>query len=129
MEGQFVLPFLFQSNMKKLLLFSFVTLSFGTVFAQNTSYWQQHVDYKMEVNLSDTLLLIKNDDVPGVIGKVGTLLGQNSINIGAYLLSQGNNDKLALGVIRLDSPLKKAIIDLLKDIEEIKYVKQIGTNN
>jgi len=44
------------------------------------------------------------------------------------LLSQGNNDKLALGVIRLDSPIKTAIIDLLKDIEEIKYVKQIGIN-
>jgi hypothetical protein len=59
---------------------------------------------------------------------VGTLLGQRSINIGAYLLSQGNNDKLALGVIRLDSPIETATIDLLKDIEEIKYVKQIGIN-
>ena len=51
MEGQTVLPFLFKSHMKKLLLFSFVTLSFGTVFAQNTSYWQQHVDYKMDVSM------------------------------------------------------------------------------
>ena len=101
----------------------------GSVFDDNFPRLVNLMGYKMEVNLSDTLLLIKNDDVPGVIGKVGTLLGQNSINIGAYLLSQGNNDKLALGVIRLDSPLKKAIIDLLKDIEEIKYVKQIGINN
>ncbi|RTY97913.1 M1 family peptidase [Flavobacterium sp. RSP49] len=37
--------------MKKLLLFSFVVFGLGTVFAQNTSYWQQHVDYKMDVTL------------------------------------------------------------------------------
>ena len=100
----------------------------GSVFDDNFPRLVNLMGYKMEVNLSNTLLIIKNDDVPGVIGKVGTLLGQKSINIGAYLLSQGNNDKLALGVIRLDSPLKKSIIDLLKDIEEIKYVKQIGFN-
>lgn len=51
MEGQFVLPFLFKSNMKKLLLFSFLTLSFGSLWAQNTGYWQQHVDYKMDVTM------------------------------------------------------------------------------
>ncbi|RTY70296.1 M1 family metallopeptidase [Flavobacterium sp. LB2P53] len=37
--------------MKKLLLFSFVVFGLGTVFAQNSSYWQQHVDYKMDVTL------------------------------------------------------------------------------
>ena len=35
--------------MKKLLLFSFVTFSFGSLLAQNNTYWQQHADYKMEV--------------------------------------------------------------------------------
>ncbi|MBG6063217.1 hypothetical protein IWX83_003027 [Flavobacterium sp. CG_9.1] len=37
--------------MKKLLLFSFLTLSFGSLWAQNTGYWQQHVDYKMDVTM------------------------------------------------------------------------------
>jgi hypothetical protein len=37
--------------MKKLLLFAFVAFGFGTVFAQNSSYWQQHVDYKMDVTM------------------------------------------------------------------------------
>jgi hypothetical protein len=35
--------------MKKNLLFSIILLSFGTLFAQNSAYWQQHVDYKMDV--------------------------------------------------------------------------------
>ena len=60
MEGQFVLPFLFSTYMKKLLLLSFLTLSFGTVLAQNTSYWQQHADYKMDVTMD-----VKNYEYKG----------------------------------------------------------------
>ncbi len=51
MEEHFVLPFLFLSYMKKLLLLSFFTLSFANLFAQSSSYWQQHVDYKMDVTM------------------------------------------------------------------------------
>lgn len=35
--------------MKKILLLSLVTLNFGSLMAQSTTYWQQHVDYKMDV--------------------------------------------------------------------------------
>jgi hypothetical protein len=37
--------------MKKLLLLSIIMLSFGSIYAQSTSYWQQHVDYKMDVTM------------------------------------------------------------------------------
>ncbi|MDG2433546.1 M1 family metallopeptidase [Flavobacterium sp.] len=35
--------------MKKILLLSLVTLNFGSIMAQSSTYWQQHVDYKMDV--------------------------------------------------------------------------------
>jgi hypothetical protein len=38
-------------KMKKLLLLSIITLSFGSVYAQSATYWQQHVDYKMDVTM------------------------------------------------------------------------------
>jgi D-3-phosphoglycerate dehydrogenase len=101
----------------------------GSVFDDNLPRLVKLMGYKMEVNISGTLLLIKNDDVPGVIGKVGTLLGENSINIGAYLLSQDSSEGLAFGVIRLDNPIDLAIIALLKDMEEIKFVKQIDVSS
>ncbi|WP_367756037.1 M1 family metallopeptidase [Flavobacterium sp. WC2430] len=37
--------------MRKLLLLSIVTFNFGSLMAQNSTYWQQHVDYKMEVTM------------------------------------------------------------------------------
>ena len=82
----------------------------------------------MEVNLKGTLLFIQNDDVPGVVGKVGTILGENKINIGAYLLSQHSHEKLAFAVIRLDRPIEDKLISKLQDVDELKFVNQIKIN-
>ena len=49
MEGINTLPFSILSIMKKILLLSIISLSFGTLFAQSSTYWQQQVDYKMDV--------------------------------------------------------------------------------
>ncbi len=51
MEGHFVLPFLFKLLMKKLLLCAVLVSSFSNLWAQNSKYWQQHVDYKMAVTM------------------------------------------------------------------------------
>ena len=83
----------------------------------------------MEVNPSGTLLFIQNDDVPGVIGKVGTLLGDNKINIAAYLLSMEKNKNIAFAVIRLDDTIEHKIIDKLNSIVESKSVHQINLHN
>ena len=82
--------------------------------------------YKMEVNPNGTLLFVQNDDVPGVIGKVGTLLGDNKINIAAYLLSREKNKNLAFAVIRLDDSIEPSIIDMLSNIKELKFLRQIS---
>ena len=101
----------------------------GSVFNDDFPRLVNLMGYKMEVNLKGTLLFIQNDDVPGVVGKVGTILGKNKINIGAYLLSQHSKEKLAFAVIRLDSPIDNALISELKDIEELKFVNQIQINS
>jgi len=49
MEGQIVLPFSILSSMKKIFLFSLLSLSFGNLLSQSSAYWQQHVNYKMDV--------------------------------------------------------------------------------
>jgi len=82
--------------------------------------------YKMEVTPNGTLLFIQNEDVPGVIGKVGTLLGNHNINIAAYLLSRQKNKNLAFAVIRLDEVIDNKTIESLKKIEELIFVYQIN---
>jgi D-3-phosphoglycerate dehydrogenase len=54
----------------------------------------------VEAPLSGTLLIICNDDQPGVIGEVGTLLGRHGINIANFAL--GRNETGAIGVVNVD---------------------------
>tara|TARA_B100002051_G_scaffold259729_1_gene279531 strand:- start:230 stop:1810 length:1581 start_codon:yes stop_codon:yes gene_type:complete len=98
----------------------------GSVFDDNLPRLVNIFGYKMEVNPNGTLLFVQNDDVPGVIGKVGTLLGDNKINIAAYLLSREKNKNLAFAVIRLDDSIEPSIIDMLSNIKELKFVRQIS---
>ena len=100
----------------------------GSIFDDNLPRLVNIFGYKMEVNPNGTLLFVQNDDVPGVIGKVGTLLGDNKINIAAYLLSREKNKNLAFAVIRLDEPVGSKIIKLLNEIKELKFVHQIDVH-
>ena len=44
---------------------------------------------EIEVPLEGTLILIKNEDQPGVIGEVGTILGKADVNIANFALGRG----------------------------------------
>ncbi len=101
----------------------------GSVFDDDLPRLVNIFGYKMEVNPNGTLLFVQNDDVPGVIGKVGTLLGDNKINIAAYLLSREKNENLAFSVIRLDGPIEADIIKMLSSIKELKFIKQISLDD
>ena len=101
----------------------------GSVFDDSLPRLVNILGYKMEVNPNGTLLFVQNDDVPGVIGKVGTLLGENKINIAAYLLSREKNKNLAFAVIRLDNAIEADILHMLNNINELKFVRQINLEN
>ena len=75
------------------------------------------------------MLFVEKNDVPGVIGKVGTFLGDLNINIAAYLLNRGVEDGKAFAVIRLDKPLDEDGLNTLAGINELESVKQIHVSN
>ena len=143
MEGQFVLPFLFQSNMKKLLLFSFITLSFGSLSAQNTGYWQQHVDYKMDVTMDvstyrykGTQELVYTNNSPDTLKKVYYHLYNNAFQPGsemdARIQSIRDPDARMVNKIKVGSnEMKQSRIKMLKPNEagylNITDLKQDGS--
>ena len=82
-------------------------------------------DYHIDVLLDGPLLMILNADVPGVVGEVGTLLGNCGVNIAEYSLSRLENDT-ALSLIKCDSAPTDGIIDKLKSISSIKSCYFLG---
>ena len=81
--------------------------------------------FEIDLRPNGIMLFIKNKDVPGVVGKVGTILGNNKVNISDYLLSKMKNKDYAYSVIKIDDNIDAKIIDKINTLSEILEVKQL----
>jgi D-3-phosphoglycerate dehydrogenase len=85
-----------------------------------------------EAPLSGHLLFMKNQDVPGVIGHVGTVLGQNGINIANFSLGRLDHplnpgEPLeALAVVETDGAVSDDVIAQLKQNPAVKVARSVG---
>lgn len=80
-----------------------------------------HVDTRPQ----GTVLLVHNRDVPGVIGRVGSVLGAAKVNIAEYYQSRLKAGGEALGVISVDGAVDDETIGRLREIPEIESVHQV----
>jgi len=84
-------------------------------------------DIDVEAPLEGKLIYLRNRDVPGVVGKVGTILGQQSINIANFALGRsGKPDATeAIAVVQVDNTAPEAVLQLLRELPEIQEVRSI----
>jgi D-3-phosphoglycerate dehydrogenase / 2-oxoglutarate reductase len=77
----------------------------------------------VEAPLGGTLIVMTNDDRPGVIGEIGTILGRHGINIAFFAL--GRNERGAVGVVNVDDPGDGGIVtdEVLSEIRAVTAVK------
>ena len=98
----------------------------GTLFANKEARFVKVDDVYVEVAPSEYMLVINNRDKPGVIGFLGTTLGEYGVNIAGMSLGRLNREKVALTILNLDSPLGEEVINRIKanpDIISLKAVK------
>ena len=72
----------------------------GTVFEPDSLRLVSLYGIPVEAPLGGTLLIVRNDDQPGVIGEVGTILGRRRVNIANFALGRGDGG--AIGVVNVD---------------------------
>ena len=78
------------------------------------------------------LILLKNDDVPGVIGHVGGVLGENKINIANFSLGRQEGSTspgaplAAIAVVEVDSQVPEAVLMQLKKNPAIKVARAVS---
>lgn len=82
-------------------------------------------DFSIEAVPEGTMLIAKNLDVPGVIGKIGTVLGEKEINISRFYLGRTEKGGEALAVIEVDSPVGDDVLEALKKIEPVIAVRLV----
>jgi D-3-phosphoglycerate dehydrogenase len=81
--------------------------------------------FPVDVAPQGNLLFISHNDKPGIIGKVGTLLGENDVNIAAMQVGRKIVGGEAIMVLSVDKELDKNVIDALLKVTEINKAKQI----
>ncbi|MDX2122802.1 MAG: ACT domain-containing protein, partial [Gemmatimonadota bacterium] len=82
--------------------------------------------FRLNVIPSGQLLILRNHDVPGVIGRVGTLLGNAGINIAEYHQARLSAGGEALAVVSVDAPLPEGLVASLGGLKEVRQVAQVG---
>jgi len=97
----------------------------GAVFGGEHPRILQVSDYHLDVDPSGTVLVMLNNDVPGVIGQVGTLLGAYGVNIGEWRLGRPHVGEDALSFINLDSEPPAGAIDALEQVDAIQKLKLV----
>jgi len=82
-------------------------------------------NFRVEFKPEGNLIYAINKDVPGVVGKVGTLLGDREINIAEYNLARTGRDGKAMAIITVDSALDPDTLKFLQSFREMEEVKQV----
>ena len=94
----------------------------GTVFGRNYPRVVKINDFRLEMKPEGYLTLIHNMNIPGEIGSIGTLLGENSINISKMTVGQEKAGDRNIVFLRTDSALSDEILDALRNLPMSKSV-------
>ncbi|MDX1584911.1 MAG: phosphoglycerate dehydrogenase, partial [Thermoanaerobaculia bacterium] len=80
-------------------------------------------DFLVEFEPDGWVIYLVNKDVPGVVGKVGTILGDREINIAEYNLARSTEGGRAMAIISIDEPLDSGTIEFLRSLKEVEEIK------
>jgi D-3-phosphoglycerate dehydrogenase len=81
-------------------------------------------DYEVDLPAAGAVVIMRNKDVPGVIGRVGTLLGESGVNIAFYHQSRSEkNGGIALAAIAVDMLPSEDVLNVLKEDEDVMDVR------
>jgi len=97
----------------------------GTVSFKREPRFVQVDGFSMEALPQGWLLVFANLDVPGVIGRIGTLCGRHGINIAGMQLGRERRGGRAVSVLNLDDPMDAAALQEIRAMPDIVLVKLV----
>ena len=74
----------------------------------------------VDAPLGGHMLILSNEDTPGVIGRVGTILGDNGVNIASFALGRGEDSREAVGIVNVDSEVATGVLERLRSLPAVR---------
>jgi len=97
----------------------------GVVFGAKHPRIVRVDNFYLEAVPEGYILILRNRDVPGVVGTVGTLLGKNGINIAGMELGRSEKGGNAISFIHVDEAVTKKALQELRDLPQIVSAVQV----
>ncbi len=97
----------------------------GTLFADGRPRIIQVKGINMEAELGPHMLYVTNEDRPGFIGALGTLLGQMEVNIATFALGRLARGADAIALIEVDTELSEGMLNRINELPHVRQVKAL----
>ncbi|MFM5917466.1 MAG: phosphoglycerate dehydrogenase [Novosphingobium sp.] len=98
----------------------------GTLFSNAEPRLVELFGIKVEAELAGNMMYIVNEDAPGFIGRIGTLLGENAINIGTFNLGRRDAGGEAVLLLSVDSAVPADVLNKAKALPGVKRVMALA---
>lgn len=104
----------------------------GAVFPDGSARLVSINGFYIEAPLNGHLLFMVNQDVPGVIGRIGEILGGSGVNIADFSLGRlegkSNDPATAVSVIRVDQEIPEAAVGKLAAMDAVQVARTVHLN-
>ena len=97
----------------------------GTAFGKQDLRIVQIDQYHVNAKTEGYMILIYNQDLPGMIGLLGTILGDHNINIADMTVGRSEIGELAVTMINVDSHVPRDVLQHISNQDRISFVKQV----
>jgi D-3-phosphoglycerate dehydrogenase / 2-oxoglutarate reductase len=97
----------------------------GTTIGNDGRQWLvSALGFELEMELAPRLIMLRYDDVPGVIGRIGTLFGEAGVNIANMAVSRNREGGQALMALSVDAPVPDDLLERLREgIDEAHVIQ------
>jgi len=97
----------------------------GTVFSDGRPRIIQIKGINMEASFAPNVLYVTNQDKPGFIGRLGTLLGSENVNIANFNLGRTAPGEDAISLVEIDDPVSDAVLAKVAKLEGVVQAKRL----
>jgi D-3-phosphoglycerate dehydrogenase len=98
----------------------------GTVFSDGRPRIIQIKGIGLEAGFAENMLYVTNRDKPGFIGRLGTLLGNEKVNIASFNLGRSAQGEDAISLIDVDGPVTDAVLDRVRALEGVVQARRLA---
>ena len=101
----------------------------GTLFGRNDPRLVRLDEYQFDAMAQGHMLFYINEDIPGIIGRVGTVMGEHDVNIAQMSCGRHHVGGHALTILNVDSYIGDELLDELLKQEHITWARRVSISD